>query len=93
MKENKGRIPYVPPTPSADVTLALKCLSKGIANEHQQVVAVKWIVEELCETYGMSYRPDSERDTAFAEGKRFVGMQIVREINLDSKLLRRKDEA
>jgi hypothetical protein len=30
----------------------------------------------------LSYRPQSERDTSFAEGKRFVGMQIVKQLKL-----------
>jgi hypothetical protein len=48
--------------------------------------AFKWIVNELCGTYDLSYRPDSERNTTFAEGKRFVGLQIVKMANLDVRV-------
>ena len=67
--------PYEP----ADV-YAIKALVSGVANEGQQKRALDWIVNTLCETYGLSFRPgdNGDRDTVFAEGKRHVGMQIVK---------------
>lgn len=83
-----SREPYAHPDVPAHITLALKGLSSGTANDAQQKAAIKWVVEELCRTYDLSYRPSGDRDTVFAEGKRFVGLMLVREINLDTKLLR-----
>ena len=57
---------------------AIQALVNGTANKGQQVRALKWIVEECCKTYDMSYRPNSERDSVFAEGKRHVGNDIIR---------------
>lgn len=65
--------------------MAIKSLASGTASDSQQKAALRWIVETLCETYGLSYRPASDRDTVFAEGKRHVGMQIVKQINLVMK--------
>ena len=83
-----GREPYAYPQVPQHITLALKGLATGTANDGQQKAALKWVIEELCRTYDLSYRPSSDRDTVFAEGKRFVGLMLVREINLDPKLLR-----
>ena len=57
---------------------ALFALSEGIANEEQQVRALNAIHKIAC-TGDMSYRPNElggDRDTAFAEGKRYVGLQL-----------------
>lgn len=63
------------------VTYALRALNAGKASEGQQRLALKWIIERLCGTYDLSYRPESERDTVFAEGKRRVGLQLIHELN------------
>ena len=60
----------------ADAT-AIQALASGEAEPEQQIRALRFIVEGLCRTYDLSYRPDSERNTVFAEGKRFIGLQIV----------------
>lgn len=58
---------------------AIKALAKGGASAAQQQLALEFIVNRLCATNDQSFRPDDlggARDTAFAEGKRFVGLQI-----------------
>ena len=62
--------------------MAIKALSTGTASAGQQQRALLWIVEVLCETYDLSFRPESERETVFAEGKRHVGMQIVKQTKI-----------
>lgn len=59
---------------------AIQALASGVANEGQQKHALRVIVERLCGTYDLSFRPgdDGRRATDFAEGKRHVGNQIVR---------------
>lgn len=52
----------------------------GTATPNQQQFILGWIINDLCLTYDLSYRPggnDGRRDTDFAEGKRFVGMHLV----------------
>ncbi len=72
--------PYEPPD-----TAAIQALARGEAAPHQQVRALQWIVEVAAGTYDQSYRPDSERESAFAEGRRFVGLQIVKQTKLITK--------
>ncbi|HDZ73702.1 MAG TPA: hypothetical protein ENH55_13235 [Aurantimonas coralicida] len=84
--------PWAPaPYQLADIG-AIQAMAKGEAEPHQQVRALKWIVEDVCRTYDLSFRPDSERDTAFAEGLRHAGLQIVKATKINTKLLR-KDHA
>jgi hypothetical protein len=74
--------PWHPAPYDEAITGAIKALNSGTANEGQQQRALKWIIEAVSGTYDLSYRPDSDRDTAFAEGKRFVGNQIVKQLKL-----------
>ena len=84
MSKKAAPSPWLPaPYEPAD-TGALKALQAGKASEGQQQRALAWIVNTLCGTYDLSYRPgdDGSRDTAFAEGKRFVGLQIVKQLKI-----------
>ena len=83
-----------------DVTdiYALQAVFQGIADPAQQRRALDWIINAAAETYELSFRSNDaggERETAFAEGKRHVGMQIVKMINMPPELvakLRSKDD-
>lgn len=68
---------------------SLQALAKGEAEPHQQTRALKWIIETVCATYDQSFRPESERETVFAEGRRFVGMTLVKAMKLDMSRLRK----
>jgi len=60
---------------------AIKALAEGKARPDQQINALNFILDDLARTYDLSFRPDEaggDRDTAFAEGRRFVGLQIRR---------------
>lgn len=86
----RGRIPNAPaPDPWKPVdwgvedAYAVKAVMAGTASEGQQRRAMAFIVNQICGTYDLSYRPTSDRDTAFAEGKRFVGLQCVKFANIN----------
>jgi len=57
---------------------ALKNLSKGVATDYQQKAALKYIVEALCRTHDLLYIPNSFDETAFINGRAFVGQNITR---------------
>lgn len=59
---------------------ALQALANGNALPHQQVNAMRFIIEQLSGYYEISFRAgaDGDRLTAFSEGKRHVGQQIVK---------------
>lgn len=84
--------PWKPhPYELADAT-AIQAIANGTADSEQQRRALRWIVE-CADTYGLSYRPGAggDRDTAFAEGKRSVGLQLVKLVNLNVGKLRRSE--
>lgn len=62
---------------------ALQAMRRGEAAPEQQTRAMEFIVGDISDRNGMSFRPgpEGERDTAFAEGRRFVGNQIVKITN------------
>jgi len=73
--------PWLPPSYEDADIVAIQALAKGTANGEQQRRALAWIIERAAGTYDMSYRPggeDGARDTIFAEGRRFVGNQVVK---------------
>ena len=85
--------PWMPPAYEIADASAFQALVRGDADKDQQQRAVRWLVHQGCGTYDMSYRPGpgGERDTAFAEGRRFVGLQVVKLLNLNIAKLRRSE--
>lgn len=71
---------------------AVQAVADGRATPEQQQLAIATIVEGIAEYHGLSYSPDSTHDTAFAEGKRFVGAQIVKLCKLNYSKLRRAED-
>jgi hypothetical protein len=71
----------------ADIA-AIQALVRGDASPEQQRRAVDYIINDIAGTYDMSYRPESERDSVFAEGKRYVGLQLVKAVNLNLARIR-----
>jgi len=69
---------------------AVQAVMQGRASEEQQRRAMRFLVHQICGTYDLSYRPSSDRDTAFAEGKRYVGLTLVKFANLNIAALKGK---
>ncbi len=60
---------------------AFRAMKSGLANDFQQQLVLKWIeyATGTGDWEGLTFRPGGEegrRETDFAEGKRFVGLQI-----------------
>jgi hypothetical protein len=85
--------PWKPPEWEPEDAHAIQAVMYGRASEEQQKRAMAFIVNQICGTYDLSYRSASDRDTAFAEGKRFVGLQLTKFANLNIAALRGKNEA
>ena len=81
------REPWAAPQYDDFDTGSIKAVANGRASEHQQMHAMRLIVENIAGTYDQSFRPgalDGQRASDFAEGRRFVGLQLVKLINLDT---------
>lgn len=83
---------------SAPFTLAdakaLQALAQGIADETQQVRALQWIVNKAGAINRSTYQPgglEGERDSIFAQGRRFVGIQVMRLISTNLEELKNDD--
>jgi hypothetical protein len=89
----RGEAPWLPWQWEDDLpgAVAIQAVALGTADEDQQKRAIQTIVEGLCQTYELSFSPDSERDSAFAEGKRFVGLQIAKLTKLNYTKVKRTD--
>ena len=80
-KKPLGPTPWQPLEPTKADVIALKMVAAGKGDEFHQKRLVDWIINNACETYGLSFRPEEaggDRATAFAEGRRFVGLQLVK---------------
>jgi hypothetical protein len=69
----------------------IQALERGDATEDQQREALKWIIYTACETYEPSYCPGGEegrRDTDHHEGRRWVGLQIIKHMKVALSKLR-----
>lgn len=86
----KKRAPaWMPSTYEVSDIYALQALFSGTADPAQQRRALDWVINTAAETYELSFRSNDaggDRETAFAEGKRHVGMQIVKMINMPPAL-------
>lgn len=69
---------------------ALQACMAGEATPDQQQRAMTWIIYTACGTYDLDYRTEP-RDHAFASGRRFVGLQIVKLMKLNKAILKEKE--
>lgn len=74
---------------NADVS-SIQALVTGTANPEQQKRAINFIVNKVCLTYDMPYRPESQRDTDFLLGRMFVGQQIVKLMKINLNRIKEK---
>lgn len=83
--------PYNPPSWELADAGAFRAVAKGEANPDQQKRMMDFLIKELCRTYDVSFcpGPDGDRETAMAEGRRFVGLQVVKLLNVDTSKLKK----
>lgn len=89
-KKEVGRVSWVIPTPDLAVTVAIKALSNGTADEEQQKRALRWILM-TCSAGGWAYRPEGDRETCVALGMQRIGEAIKHEINISLNKLRNSE--
>lgn len=68
---------------------ALQALERGQATPEQQVRALKWLVHTAANVYDLEFQVEGDRESHFAAGRRFVGLQIVKLCNLSLNKLAR----
>lgn len=86
---------WIPVQTTDDEVMAIKALAKGEATQIQQRAVLNWLIHRAAGTYELSFRSDGDggaRETAFAEGRRFVGMELVKYINMPSEKVHKEAE-
>lgn len=89
-KDAKALPAWLPPDWELADATAMQALHAGSADADQQKRAFDWIINKAAGTYDVSYRPDSDQ-TSFAEGRRFVGLQIVKLVKINVSAMRKKN--
>lgn len=79
-------LPYDPPEYELADAQAIQALVRGEADAGQQQRALNWIINRAAGTYDADYRQDG-RDHAFVSGRRFVGLQVVKLLKLNTGVL------
>jgi hypothetical protein len=82
---------FKPPQYDASISTAVQQMEQGECEPHLQIKLLNWLIVEACKTYDLSYRPGDTHDTAFAEGRRFVGLELVKMLKLEPGKLRRDE--
>lgn len=76
---------------NADVA-AIKAVAAGNASPDQQRRALKWVVHDVARTYDETFVPGQPDSSDHLSGRRNVGLQIMKLVNVDAKHLIVKDE-
>lgn len=76
----------------ADAT-ALQALERGDATEAQQQRALAWIINNAAATYEVAWEPDNERTSSFESGRRYVGIEIIKMLKLNTNILAKEKKA
>ncbi len=61
---------------------ALKALNKGEANAYQQKLSLSIIIHKFSRSHDLLYIPDSFDQSAFINGRAFVGQKILKHLNI-----------
>lgn len=89
----KSNICFLTPTLSKLDVEAIKALNRGDATDHQQRLALAVICNKLSRAQDALYIPGTFDETAFLNGRAFVGQKILKIINLPiGKLINEKAE-
>lgn len=66
-----------PPISNPSVAAAFRALRDGTAAPYQQQLAMRWLMDSACLMQHFPYHL-TDRDTAFALGRRFVGEHVLK---------------
>ncbi len=74
----------------ADVA-AVQAIASGTASPDQQINGMRWIIETACMTYDETFHPESDRASAFMQGRRFVGLKLVLMVKVSVNALLKRE--
>lgn len=83
MRTKQAAGPHIPPAYEKADIVAIQACVNGTADADQQRRAMDWIIREASGAYQFHFYP-TDRETAFALGRGFVGQQIVKMTRLNA---------
>lgn len=89
MTTKKPVPPYLRCDYDIPTVAAVQALAAGAATPDQQRAVLNWLVNQAAATYGQSFQEAGDRETCFAEGRRYVGNQIVKLTKISINALRK----
>ena len=79
--------PFAPARYDRADAYAIKAVAKGKATEAQQRRAIDWIIRAAAMTYDETFVPGQPDLSDFLAGRRSVGLQVVKLINIPIELI------
>ena len=73
---------FAAPWEVADAS-AFQALQRGDASPEQQQRALDWLIKVGAATYNATFFPGAPDASAFAEGRRFVGLEVVKLLSVN----------
>lgn len=89
------KLPWEPADYDIQIVAAVKAVAGGTGTEHQQTLVMRYIIDVLGAYHELSFRPKNlggDRGTAFMEGRRYVGQQLTKLINLSMSVVRKDND-
>lgn len=84
--------PWYPVEITSQYARICQAIREGNATEEQQQKFMNWLLNDVCAVNDLEFRPDSDRATVFASGRRFVGMQIRKHLLVSIGALDEKEK-
>lgn len=84
--------PFAPASYSHEHVAAIKALAKGNASPGQQQLALDWIIQGAAMTYQETMVPGQPDVSNYLAGRRSVGLQIVKLVNVPINLLKKESK-
>lgn len=89
MTAKKAPAQLQPPDYEPADAYAFQALARGDASPELQKRALRWLIEKAAASYDLSFSHENHSLTDFAEGRRFVGLQVIKLLQIDTNKLSR----
>ena len=85
-------VPHAPAAYDDEDVAAVKAVAAGNASPGQQKRCLTWIIHKAAMTYDETFVPAQPDVSAFLAGRRNVGNQVLKLVNVPIEVLTRKDK-
>lgn len=83
--------PWYPVELTSKYARICQAMRDGEASGEDQKEFMSWLLNHVCAIGDLEFRPDSDRASTFASGKRFVGMQVKKHLMAKPGVLEQRE--